>query len=328
MNNSFDVPAGRGQRGLALVLTLLVLVLLVTAVLEFDRSTRTAMRAAGNFRDGMKAFHLATSGVAAAQAVLKDDMVKTGAVDSLDELWATPFPPYPVGDGAVSLAAQDEGGKLNLNALVTKDGNKPTNPFRIEQLKRLLALKDLDPELADAIVDWLDRDDIPGPRGAEASYYQALDRPYACKNGPLETLAELHLIKGVTDEVYRTISPYLTVYWNVPGAADDRINVNTADPLILESLPERVSDGVFRFPLSAEQVEQLVAARPFSSLNQLNRVAGLPPAVVSAISPQLDVGSRFFSIYSEGEANGVKKSVIAVVERAGEPVLRYWRLGD
>jgi general secretion pathway protein K len=317
-----------GQRGLALVLTLLVLVLLMTAVLEFDRSTRTAMRAAGNFRDGMKAFHLATSGVAAAQAVLKDDQARTGGVDSLTELWATPFPPYPVGDGTVSLAAQDEGGKLNINALVTKDGNKPTNPTRIEQFKRLLDLKGLDTDVVDAIVDWLDHDDIPQPRGAEAAYYQGLDRPYACKNGPLDTLAELHLIKGVTDEVYRAISPYLTVYWNVSAAVDDRINVNTADPLVLESLPERVSDGVFRFPLSAEQVEQIVAARPFSSLNQLKQVAGLPVAVVSAIQPQLDVGSRFFSIYSEGNANGVKRSVIAVIERTGDPVVRYWRPGD
>jgi general secretion pathway protein K len=316
-----------GQRGLALVLTMLILALLVTAVLEFDRSTRTAMRAAGNFRDGMKAFHLATSGVAAAQAVLKDD--KTRDQDDLTELWATPFPPYPVGEGTVSLAAQDEGGKLNLNALVTKDGTKPSNPIRYEQFKRLLELKEVDPQIADALMDWLDRDDIPEPRGgAESAYYRGLERPYACKNGPMDTLAELHLVKGVTDEVYRTISPYLTVYWNFPGALDDRINVNTADPLVLESLPERVSDGVFRFPLSAEQVEQIVSARPFAALTQLNQVAGLPPPVVSAIQPYLTTGSRYFSVYSEGEANGVKKSVIAVIESTDDSVLKYWRLGD
>lgn len=319
---------GRDQRGLALVLTLLVIALLMTAVLEFDRSTRTALKAAGNFRDGLKAFHLATSGVAAAEAVLKDDAFKTGGVDSLTELWATPFPPYPVGDGTVAVAVQDEGGKINVNALVTKEGNKFTDPFRVEHLKQLFRLKGLDPDLVDAIVDWLDRDDIPEPRGAESAYYENLDLPYRSRNGPMETLAELHLIKGITDDVYRAISPYLTVYWNGPPGGDSRINVNTADPLVLQSLPMKEGPGVFRFPLDEERVEQILAARPFASINQLNKVPGLTPAEISALQPQLEVGSRFFSIYAEGEANGVKKSVIAVAERSGEPVLRYWRLGD
>ena len=119
---------------MALVLTLLVLVLLVTAVLEFDRSTRTMVKAAGNFRDGMKAFHLATSGIAAAQALLKDDLVRHGGRDDLTELWATPLPPYPLGDGTVAAWIQDEGGKINVNALVTPSGTKPSVPLQIEQL--------------------------------------------------------------------------------------------------------------------------------------------------------------------------------------------------
>ncbi len=313
---------------MALVLTLLVVVLLVTAVLEFDRSTRTTLKAAGNFRDGMKAFHLATSGIAAAQAVLKDDLSKTGGKDDLTELWATPFPPYPVGDGTVAIAIQDEGGKINLNALVTKDGNRFTEPsWQVERLRKLFRLKELDPNLVDAIVDWLDGDEIPEPHGAETGYYEGLDRPYRCRNGQMETLAELHLIKGITDDVYRVITPYLTVYWNGPITGESRINVNTADPLVLESLAVREGPGV-QFPLDAAQVEQIVAGRPFSNVTQLQKVPGLTPAVYSPIQAQLDVGSRYFSIYAEGEANGVKKGVIAVAERTAEPALRYWRLSD
>jgi general secretion pathway protein K len=318
-----------GQRGMALVLTLLIVVLLVTVVLEFDRSTRTTLKAAGNFRDGMKAFHLATSGVAAAQAVLKDDLTKTGGKDDLAELWATPFPPYPVGDGTVAVAIQDEGGKINLNALVRGDGGRfsPEPVWQVERLKKLFRLKELDPNLVDAIVDWLDRDEIPEPNGAETAYYEGLERPYRCRNGQMETLAELHLIKGITDDVYRVISPYLTVYWNGPITGESRINVNTADPLVLESLAYKEGPNV-QFPLDAAQVDQIVATRPFANVTQLQKVPGLTPAVYSAIQPQLEVGSRFFSIYAEGEANGVKKAVIAVAERVGEPALRYWRLAD
>lgn len=315
---------------MALVLTLLVLVLLVTTVLEFDRSTRTMLKAAGNFRDGMKAFHLATSGIAAAQAVLKDDKNRT-QIDSLTELWATPFPPYPVGDGTVAVAIQDEGGKINVNALVTPNGTKPSVPLQIEQLKRLFRLKGLDPAPVGAIVDWLDRDENEEPSGAESAYYERLDRPYRGRNGRMDTLAELHLVKGITDEVYRAISPYLTVYENNVGG-DDKININTADPLVLQTLPVPNQDGV-AFPLDAEQVEKIVAARPFANQSTLSgdlkKVPGMDQEVVSQIVPRLTVTSSAFSVYAEGEANGVKKGVLAIVDRSrGEPTLRYWRLAD
>ena len=309
---------------MALVLTLLILVLLVTAVLEFDRSTRTMVKAAGNFRDGMKAFHLATSGIAAAQALLKDDRVRHGGIDSLTELWATPLPPFPLGDGTVAAWIQDEGGKINVNALVTPSGTKPSVPLQIEQLKRLFRLKGLDPAPVDAIVDWLDRDEIEEPSGAESAYYERLDRPYRCRNGRMDTLAELHLVKGITDEVYRAISPYLTVY-----TSDESINVNTADPVVLQTLPVPGQDGAVAFPLDAEQVEKLVDARPFAAKGDLSKVPGMTPAVVSQLLPRMTVTSSWFSVYAEGEANGVKKGILAVVDRSREePILKYWRLAD
>jgi general secretion pathway protein K len=309
---------------MALVLTLLVLVLLVTAVLEFDRSTRTMVKAAGNFRDGMKAFHLATSGIAAAQALLKDDLVRHGGRDDLTELWATPLPPYPLGDGTVAAWIQDEGGKINVNTLVTPDGRKPSKPLAIEQLKELFRLKGLDPAPVDAIVDWLDRDEIEEPSGAESAYYERLDRPYRCRNGRMDTLAELHLVKGISDEVYRTISPYLTVY-----TSDESINVNTADPVVLQTLPVPGQDSAVAFPLDDEQVETIVDARPFAAKGDLSKVPGMTSAVVSQLLPRITVASSVFSVYAEGEANGVKKGVLAVVDRSrGEPTLRYWRLAD
>lgn len=309
---------------MALVLTLLVLVLLVTAVLEFDRSTRTMLKAAGNFRDGMKAFHLATSGIAAAQALLKDDLVRHGGRDDLTELWATPLPPYPLGDGTVAAWIQDEGGKINVNALVTPSGTKPSVPLQIEQLKRLFRLKGLDPAPVDAIVDWLDRDEIEEPSGAESAYYERLDRPYRCRNGRMDTLAELHLVKGITDEVYRAISPYLTVY-----TSGESINVNTADPVVLQTLPVPGQDGAVAFPLDDKQVETIVDVRPFAAKGDLSKVPGMTSAVVSQLLPRITVASSWFSVYAEGEANGVKKGVLAVVDRSrGEPVLKYWRLAD
>ncbi len=319
-----------GQRGLALVLTMLILVLLVTAVLEFDRSTRTAMRAAGNFRDGMKAFHLATSGVAAAQAVLKDDLQRRPTVDDLTELWATPYPPYPVGDGTVALAIQDEAGKINLNTVVTTSGKVPTDDYVRQELRALFTLKEVDPGVVDAIVDWIDWDEIPEPQGAEGAYYRGLDRPYACRNYWIDTLSELHLVKGVTDEAYRAISPYLTVHPVKPGGPY-KINVNTADPIVLQALQiRRTANAPYESALTAEEVDRIVASRPFKTMLEFANGAGMSDTDPrrTLLQQQLDVKSSFFSIYSEGEVNGVRKAVIAVVERPSNLALRYWRLAD
>jgi general secretion pathway protein K len=322
-----------GQRGLALVLTLLILVLLVTAVLEFDRSTRTAMRAAGNFRDGMKAFHLATSGVAAAQAVLKDDKTRTRDVDSLDELWATPYPPYPVGDGTVALAIQDEGGKININMLVNNaSGEIQSDDYVYQQLRALFTLEGLDPDVVDAIVDWIDWYDIPRSRGAESAYYQGLDRPYACRSFFIDTLSELHLVKGVTDEVYRAISPYLTVYPldRAKQSGLYKINVNTAAPSVLLTLQiKNTGDSPYYSALSAEEVDRIVAARPFKDKMEFANAAGMSGDTrLSALWDRLEVRSSAFSVYSEGEVNGVRKAVIAVVNRDSNLELQYWRLAD
>ena len=62
-------------------------------------------------------------------------------------------------------------------------------------------MPNMTPDVADAIVDWLDMDSSPRPYGAEDDYYTALSPPYHCKNGPLDSLEELLLVRGVTPEL-------------------------------------------------------------------------------------------------------------------------------
>ncbi len=52
-------------------------------------------------------------------------------------------------------------------------------------------------EIADAILDWLDSDEQIRQYGAETEYYSTLQPPYQAKNGPLSTIEELLLVRGV-----------------------------------------------------------------------------------------------------------------------------------
>jgi hypothetical protein len=56
-------------------------------------------------------------------------------------------------------------------------------------------------EIADAILDWLDADDDTRDYGTESAYYGSESPPYAAKNGPMDSLEEMLLIRGVTPQL-------------------------------------------------------------------------------------------------------------------------------
>jgi DNA uptake protein ComE-like DNA-binding protein len=122
-------------------------------------------------------------------------------------------------------------------------------------------------DIANSILDWMDPDDEARPNGAETDYYSALTPPYHAKNGPLNSLEELLLVKGVTPQLLlgndqnrngvldpeeddgsgtldRGWSAYLTVYsreQNVDSQGNPRINVNDSD---LNTLSTNLTNAV------------------------------------------------------------------------------------
>lgn len=90
---------------------------------------------------------------------------------------------------------EDESTRVNLNALPWLDKQSPGAGRQI-----LMGLPGMTEEIADAILDWMDEDDeVRDAPGAEAEYYLALNPPYEPKNGPLETIEELLLVKGIRE---------------------------------------------------------------------------------------------------------------------------------
>ncbi len=84
----------------------------------------------------------------------------------------------------------NESGKLNINALSQHSSSTAR--------EMLMAVPEMTDEIADSILDWTDKNDNPRDYGAEDDYYLSLATPYAAKNGPLESLDELLLVRGMT----------------------------------------------------------------------------------------------------------------------------------
>jgi len=289
----------KSEKGVALILTLLIAAILVTLVVETNYSTQVDVRIAGNVRNDLQASYLAKSGVNIAVSYLKYDGQNTDT-DNLDEDWAKSYPPIPVGDGFVNVMIEDENAKININEVVKlgKEQEKIVGALSI-----LFESADVDIGILDSIIDWIDPDHDLRPDGAEGPHY-----------GSLDTLSELLMIKGVTDEVYGKISKHLTIY------SDGKININTASTDVLVCLDDEIDDGI------AEGIIGFREEKPFDTKDELKDVLN-DDELYKRIEDMITVQSNAFNVVSIGRVERVEKVVRVVVHREGGTIsYRYWRV--
>ena len=106
----------------------------------------------------------------------------------------TPVETDPAGS-ALRNGLIDESGRLNLNRLLNFELDED------QTREMLMFLPDMTEEVADAILDWIDSDEIPRAYGAESDYYTSLEPPYETRNGAMESIDELLQVAGVTADL-------------------------------------------------------------------------------------------------------------------------------
>jgi len=297
-----------------LIAVLLVVVVLSLAAYQFSEVMTAEHRAASRLTDAAQARANAVSGLHYAAAVLADRDTFTSTLggnpfDNPDQFGGSggiecrPAPdgnPRKRGLFAIVCVANtagsgggatyetkygvvDESGKLNINALIAAD---PTGQVLHDAL---MMLPNMTEDVADAIVDWVDPDDTPRANGAESSVYLTLPNPYRAKNGPIHTLDELLLVRGVTpqllygtdrnrngqpdddpnggqmvDNTFRGWADYLTAYGrelNVDSTGAPRQYVNQAsDSEDLSALYSRLSGA-----LGADLANYVLAYKMFTN---------------------------------------------------------------
>jgi general secretion pathway protein K len=317
------------DRGVALLVTLLVTILIVTVVFEIFRVGTRAARAGAYGRDSVRATLLAEAGTAVARLALREDAKEDaknsgGGIDTLDEFWSRPAPPIEMGDGTINVTVEDEERKINLNKLMRDLGNDEDKD-RVADFRRLLEVLGLDQAIADAILDWLDRDDNTRPGGAESSYYLSLPYPYKAKNDLFDTIEELRLVRGVTGEVFEKIKPFVTV------RSSGLVNINTAPREVLMSLSGAKDAGVSG-DIDEGVANEIIEHRkenPFLSTADVK----FTPFLTSLYNQGqgfrslITVRSQYFHVRSAGDLFGTTRAVDAVGIRSGNDIQwRYWRL--
>ena len=316
-------PRADNNRGVALLTTLLILVLIVVLTNEIFRLGSRAAQTSAYGRDSIKSTMLAEAGINAARLALRED-TKNNSYDTLDELWARPTPPFEMGDGTISVFVEDEERKINLNKLIMTNGNAPDED-RVEMFRAFLAHMGIDMSLADAFVDWLDNDDTPRVGGAESSYYLSLPRPYKAKNDLFDTIEEILLVRGVTNEIYEKIRPFVTV------TSSGRININTAPKEILVSLSAgriATESGA----IDSESAARLIEYRQTRAFQKISDIGNVSPFFKNLYSQQsafysglLDIKSTHFHVRSSGNVGDTIRAIDAIGARTGNDVKWVFR---
>jgi general secretion pathway protein K len=279
----------RENKGIALILTILIVGLIVTLTLQFNKSMRSNLYAAANLSDGIKLGCIARSGFNGACALLHEDR-SSGNVDTLHELWAqsgvlSESAAILFDEGRVSVEIMDLSGRIQINQLVDEKGQY--NDTQKGLLLRFLSSPEfgLDPEEAENFLE------------------------------------ELQFVRGITEELLHGSSekpgilPYLSPY------GDGRININTADPLVIRALSDQIDQDL---------VDAIIAYRvdednDLSNITWYKKVSGMSD--VSIPEGLLTTLSTYFEIISQGFKEAMSKRIRGVVEREEETVkILSWKV--
>lgn len=308
------------DRGMAMLITIMILSLLIVVTLEFGKSMRQHHLAAANLKGGEQIGAIARSGVSLAKALLEQDGKDT-SVDTFFDAWAT----LSLADlsslfsqGSLKLTVSDLSGRVQINSLA-KSGQIGAGAREI--LTRLLnsgdfAIKDGTETnaIVDSLVDWLDTNDEELDFGAESSYYRSLSPAYGCRNGPVQFIEDLLLVKGVTPALLfgtadkKALAQFITVHGD-----DGKINLNTASLEVLQAMDSQLTRELALkmddFRRDKENLNILANSGWYDSVLPVD--VNLNPAF-------LTTSSRYFSIEAEGNFDTLKRKIVSVVRRENQ----------
>jgi general secretion pathway protein K len=208
--------------------------------------------------------------------------------------------------------------------------------------------------IVNCILDWIDPDDNPRMQGAESDYYQSLQPPYLAKNGPIDDMSELLLVKNITPELYwgaacTNHSPAAfqqKASYYAAGAAvstvnsglvdlftclsSGRVNINTASPDVLQVIPG-VNPIVAEAIAGARQGEDDGSGLtgPYRSVDQVRRVPEVNLEVARMLQQYCDVRSRTFQVQIDARVGAAKRQFVAVLGRNNPRDIQvlsfYWK---
>jgi general secretion pathway protein K len=344
-------PFDRSECGIALLIVMISVMVLTILAAGFAYSMKVETKLARNANSEAELEWLGRSGVEYARWVLANSLANPmQPYDSLDQPWATgsgflgptnnPIAEvknsFTLGRGTVSWKITDLESKFNINS---------SEPLLLQVLPQALTLMGIGPgeatPIVNSILDWIDPDDQMRVQGAETTYYQGLTPAYASKNGPIDDISELLLIKGITPEIYyggaatnfqpnyfsRQLNPYGQSANTLPTVtvgltdlftplSDGRVNINTASTEVLQMIPgidSLIAEAIVGGRSGEDDGSGLMG--PYRAVSQVSRIPNLPLPMVGQLSQFCDVRSKTFKVEITATISGYSRYFTAILGR-------------
>jgi general secretion pathway protein K len=191
--------------------------------------------------------------------------------------------------------------------------------------------------LVQALTDWVDSDHTEaGNLGDEDRRYQYLKEPYRAKNAPFDSVAELQLVFGVSDALYKLLKKNVTIYNDAPAM---ELGTAPLERILYWGLPACLKDGV---PVSALSPALPMVAQRIMLMRQMGSVVPftvqaltniLQQAALTEVIEQRKLGLVFsdsssttwYTLESEGRMGKVTRRIRAVFQ-ASEGQFYYARV--
>jgi general secretion pathway protein K len=217
----------------------------------------------------------------------------------------------PLGPGVFSVEIRDLERTLNVNI---------ANREMFERAMEFLGYDSLTSStVIDSIEDWKDPNEATRVNGTESDFYLTLSTPYRAKDGYIDELGELLLVRGVTPEMFwgekspvgavdRLVASIATPremgrqlglvdLFNTLGAA--QVNINTAPVHVLHLLPGvdwDIAEGIVSLRAGPDQIDGTEDDTPFQRVGELINVRGMMPQFVSQLTTMCSVVSFTFEV--------------------------------
>ncbi|MBF0460609.1 MAG: general secretion pathway protein GspK [Magnetococcales bacterium] len=274
----------RKNHGFALVVVLWGIVVLSLIMMAFSADTRMEIKMARNTIEHTQMRAMADGGIEIAIYFLLDSTSKNRWLPN------GIFHAVKMKEGDLLVNVQDEGGKIDLN-MASKE-------LLQKLFSSLYADAQIDTSLADAIIDWRDKNDLNQLNYVEKSGYREAGLAYGAKHAPFESVRELRLVLGMTDEIYDAIQLAVTVY-----SQQAEPNKKTAPVQVLKALSD----------LSEMELKKILAERELSKESDEQTME--PNIGVYRIQSEAKGGTGVsFSRYAIVRLTGIKENPFWIYE--------------
>lgn len=347
--------APTGQAGIAMIIVMIVILVLGVLAGGFAYSMKVETKLAQNSSFETDLEWLGRSGIELARYVLVESLKVPEQWDSLNQKWAggpmgtndvldaISLENNELGPGVFSIRIIDLERKLNINTI---------NEVSIPIFQQALSLCGADPAeittISDAFLDWVDLDENTHMSGAESADYIARPNPgyapYMAKNGPIDDLTELLLLKGMRPEIFFGTTepgggllaaprpPLPMAFLNMPqtssgpvGLADlftpisaGAININTAPVEVLQLIPgidPSLAQAIVTTRAGLDGQEGNEDDMPFRSPGELMNVTGMPPGIIQQTAGMFVVRSTTFEVIVDARIGQYRRQYIGVLRR-------------